>query len=227
MLEIRTIQHEIIMKPICLLIFIVSTSYVLSAQVKVLDLTHYLFPEFSKGIVLMKNGMSNEAYFNYNSLTEEMIFENKGVKLAVGQLDQIDTIFINARKFVPINNKFAEIIYHSKYTLFAEHKCSIKDPGKPSGYGGTSQTSATTTYSSYFSGGQVYELKLPDGFQTKPFVEYWLRKDGNINKFLSLRQLSKFFSNKEDLFKVFVKKQDVKYDDLASLVELIKFLEAN
>jgi len=40
-------------------------------------------------------------------------------------------------------------------------------------------------------------------------------------------QLSKFFSDKEDLFKVFVKKQDVKYDNKASMVELIKFLEAN
>jgi len=171
--------------------------------------------------------MSNEAFFNYNSLTEEMIFDNKGVKLAVGQLDQIDTIFVNGRKFVPINNKFAEIIYHSKYTLFAEHKCSIKDPGKPAGYGGTSQTSATTSYSSYFSGGQVYELKLPEGYQTKPYIEYWLRKDGKLTKFLSLHQLSKLFSEKENLFKVFVKKQEVKYNDSASLLELIKFLEAN
>ncbi|HAQ18937.1 MAG TPA: hypothetical protein DCR40_06845 [Prolixibacteraceae bacterium] len=199
----------------------------LSAQVKVLNLTHYLFPEFSKGSVLMKNGINNEALLNYNSLTEEMIFENKGTKLAVSQVELIDTIFVNGRKFIPVNNKFIEIIYHSKYTLFAEHKCSIKDPGKPSAYGGTSQTSAITTYSSYFSGGQVYELKLPDGYEPKPFVDYWLRKDGKMNKFLSIRQLSKLFSEEEDLFKEYVKKHDVKYDNQASLVEMIRFLEAN
>jgi hypothetical protein len=196
-------------------------------QVKVLELTHYLFPEFSKGYVLMKNGMKSEALLNFNSLTEEMIFENKGTKLAMSQLDNIDTIFIHDRKFVPINNKYLELVYQSKYTLFAEHKCSIKDPGKPAGYGGTSQTSATSSYTSYFSGGQVYELQLPDGFQTKPFVDYWLLKDGKMNKFLSLRQLSKFFTDKEALFNIYVKKQDVKYADEESLIELIKFLEAN
>lgn len=215
------------MKQIFLFLFAVTAFHVSFGQVKVKEITHYLFPEFSMGVVLMKNGMKNETSLNYNSLTEEMIFETNGTKLAVSQLDKIDTIFIKNRKFIPVNNKFLEIVYQSKYTLFAEHKCSIKDPGKPSGYGGTSQTSATSTYSSYFSGGQVYELKLPEGYQTKPFVDYWLRKDGQINKFLSLRQLSKFFSDKEDLFKVFVKKQDVKYDNETSLVELIKFLEAN
>lgn len=215
------------MKQFFFILLAFTTVNVSFGQAKVIELTHYLFPEFTKGVVLMKNGMKNETSLNYNSLTEEMIFETNGTKLAVSQLDKIDTIFIKNQKFVPINNKFLEIVYQSKYTLFAEHKCSIKDPGKPSGYGGTSQTSATSTYSSYFSGGQVYELKLPEGYQTKPFVDYWLRKDGQINKFLSLRQLSKFFSDKEDLFKVFVKKQDVKYDDTASLVELIKFLEAN
>lgn len=175
----------------------------------------------------MKNGIKNDASLNYNSLTEEMIFENNGIKLAVSQLDKIDTIFVKGLKFVPVNNKFLELVYQSKYALFAEHKCSIKDPGKPAGYGGTSQTSATSTYSSYFSGGQVYELKLPEGYQTKPFIEYWIQKDGKLTRFLSLHQLSKLFSDKENLFKVFVKKQGVKYNDSASLLELIKFLEAN
>jgi len=215
------------MKQIFLFLLAFTAVNVSFGQAKVIELTHYLFPEFTKGVVLMKNGIKNEASLNYNSLTEEMIFETNGTKLAVSQLDKIDTIFIKDQKFVPINNKFLEIVYQSKYTLFAEHRCSIKDPGKPSAYGGTSQTAATSTYSSYFSGGQVYELKLPEGYQTKPFVDYWLRKDGQINKFLSLRQLSRFFNDKEDLFKVFVKKQDVKYDNCTSLIELIKFLEAN
>lgn len=215
------------MKQILMVLFIAISMQFSFGQVKVLKLTHYLFPEFSKGYVLMKNGMKSEALLNFNSLTEEMIFENKGTKLAVSQLDNIDTIFIHDRKFVPVNNKFLELVYQSKYTLFAEHKCSIKDPGKPAGYGGTSQTSATSSYTSYFSGGQVYELSLPEGYKTIPFVEYWLRKDGKTNKFFSLRQLSKLLSEKEDLIKKYIKKQDVKYDDLPGLIELLKFLEEN
>jgi hypothetical protein len=197
------------------------------AQVKVIELSHYLFPEFKKGVVLMKAGVKNEAMMNYNSLTGEMIFDSKGKKLAVSQLEFIDTAYIAGRKFVPVNNKFLEVVHQSKYVLYVEHKCNIKDPGKPAGYGGTSQTSATSSYSSYLSGGQVYELKLPDGYETKPYVNYWLKIDGQIKLFLNTRQLTKLFGDKEDLCKEYVKKHDVKYDDQKGMIELIRFMEAN
>ncbi len=192
-----------------------------------MEVTHYLFPEFSKGVVLMKNGIKNETTLNYNSLTEEMLFETKGVKLALGQLDQIDTVFVNGRKFIPIEGKFLELVYHSKYSLIVEHKCSIKDPGKPAGYGGTSQTSATTSYSSYLSGGQVYDLKLPEGIETKPYVFYWLGKDGKMTKFLNVRQLIRLFGDKESVCKEYVKKNNVDYEDQNSILNLIKYMEIN
>ncbi len=212
------------------LIILLVISFVLSvayAQVKVVEVTHYLFPEFTKGIVLMKNGIKNETLLNYNSLTEEMIFENNGTKLAIGQSELVDTVFIKGRKFFLLNGKFVELINNSKYKLYAEHKCTIKDPGKPAAYGGTSQTSATSTYSSFFTGGQVYDLKLPEGYETKPFVDYWLVKDGEVSKFLSIRQLAKLFNEKDNSFKEFVKKHDVKYTDQSGIIELIRYLEAN
>lgn len=197
------------------------------SQDKKQNITHYLFPEFTKGTVLMKTGVTKEALLNYNALTEEMIFENSGVRLAVAQIEKIDTIFINDRKFFPINGKFFELLYHSKYDLYAEHKCNIKDPGKPSGYGGSSQTAATSTYSSYYSGGRVYDMKLPESVETNPFTICWLKKDGVLIKFISLRQLSKFFEEKSSQFKRYVKENNVSYDDQKSLIGLIRFLSSN
>jgi len=197
------------------------------SQEKMQNITHYLFPEFTKGVVLMKTGVKNESLLNFNSLTEEMIFENKGIKLAISNIEKIDTIYIKGRKFFPLNGKFLELILHSKYDLYAEHKCSIKDPGKPAAYGGTSQTSATTTYSTFFSGSQVYDMKLPESFETKPYSLYWLNKNGELIKFFSLRQLSKVFGEKSIQFKKYTKENDVSYDDPESLVGLIRFLESN
>lgn len=197
------------------------------SQEKKQNITHYLFPEFTKGVVLMKTGVTKEALLNYNALTEEMIFENSGVRLAIAQIEKIDTIFINSRKFFPVNGKFFELLYHSKYDLYTEHKCNIKDPGKPSGYGGSSQTSATSTYSSFFSGGRVYDMKLPESVETNPFTICWLKKDGVLMKFISLRQLSKIFGEKSSQFKKYTKEHDVSYDNQESLIGLIRFLELN
>jgi hypothetical protein len=206
------------------LILIVTPAF---SQKKGVELSHYIFPEFIKGTVLMKAGGKNMTMLNYNSMTEEMIFDSNGKKLAMGMIEQIDTIYIDGRIFIPFEKKFVEIIYRNKYEFYAIHKCSVIDPGKPAAYGGTSQTSSTTSYSSIFSGGQAYELSLPDGFKTKPYTDYLLKKDGKLTTILSLRQLSKQFDEKSDQFKKYVKENKVNYENQKSLIGLIKFLEAN
>lgn len=220
-------QSQFIMKGLFYLLIMSLLFSVGYSQDKKPNITHYLFPEFTKGVVLMKKGVKNEALLNYNALTEEMIFENNGVKLALALVENIDTIFVKDRKFFLLNGKFVELLYHSKHDLYAEHKCSIKDPGKPSGYGGSSQTSATSTYSSFFSGGRVYDMKLPESIETKPFTIYWLKKDGAIIKFISIRQLSKFYEEKSSQFKTYVKENNVKYDSQESLIGLIRHLSSN
>jgi hypothetical protein len=215
------------MKQIFLLLILGLLISVANSQEQNLGITHYLFPEFTKGVILMKTGLKNEASLNYNSLTEEMIFENKGVKLAFGQLEQVDTVYILKRKFIPVNGKFLELILHSSSDLYAEHKCELKDPGTPAGYGGTSQTSATTTYSQILSGGQAYDLKLPESIETNPYVVYWVKKDGKLSKFSSLNQLSKIFDDKSTEYKKYTKEHRVAFNNQQSLIDLVQYLGSN
>lgn len=200
---------------------------VVNSQEQKVAVTHYIFPEFTKGVILMKAGVKNEASLNYNSLTEEMIFENKGTKLALGQLEQIDTVYILKRKFIPLNGKFLELLLHSSADLFVEHKCKLVDPGTPAGYGGTSQTAATTTYSKLLSGGQAYDLKLPESIETNPSVVYWVKKDGELTRFLSVNQLSKIFKDKSDEFKKYTKEHRVSFNNQQSLIDFVRFLASN
>jgi hypothetical protein len=199
------------------------------AQPKIKEITHYLFPEFTQGVILMKAGEKNETLLNYNSLTEEMIFENKGRKLAVAprELARIDTVYIKDRRFIPLNDLFVEIICDSKWDLYVEHKCHVKEPGKPVGYGGTSKTSAVSSYSSFYSEGIVYELILPEGYETRPYTYYWLKRDGEMYKFKNMRELKKLYKEKERLFKPYVKDYGVKYDNQESIIQLIEYLESN
>ena len=193
------------------------------------ELTHYIFPEFTPGVVLMNSGKKHNALLNYNSLTEEMIFDDKGKKLAIGKEEQerVDTVYINDRKFFILNGNFVELIDHSEWDLYAGHKCSVKDPGKPAAYGMTSETSAVDSYSSMYSRGIMYELKLPDGFEVRPYIVYWLKKKEVLTKFVSIKQLMKFYDDKKVLFKEYVNNNDVKYDDPECILQLIKYLESN
>jgi len=55
----------------------------------------------------MKDGTRNPALLNYNAATEEMIFDQNGQKLAFAEitLNNLDTVFVQDRKFVLLDNK--------------------------------------------------------------------------------------------------------------------------
>ena len=217
------------MKPIYC-IFIANLIFISSyAQSKTEGDSHYLFPEFTQGVVLLKTGMKDAKLLNYNSLTEEIVFDNNGVVLAIpkAQLGRIDTVFIKDRKFIIVNNKFVELLHHSTWDLYAEYKCDLMEKGKDSGYGGTSQTSAITNPSSVYLEGKAYSLQLPDGVEAKPYTCYWLKKNGELQQFTSIGQLKKLYKDKKDLFKDYVKEHDVKYDNQASITQLCAHLESN
>ena len=222
-------QKPLIMKFVfCFLIY--SLSLISSfAQVKSVPLSHYVFPVFNQGEVLMKTGKSSKAMLNYNSLSEEMVFDNKGQKLAIidEQLKQIDTVYIKNRKFFRLNDKFLELLFHSNTDLYAEYRCHIIYPGKPNGLGGTTQTSSSRTYSTIISGMLIYDLSLPEGYKTTPYTYYWLKKDGELHKFKNLKQLTKLYADKKDLYKDYIKMHEVKFNEQESIVQLVNYLEAN
>ena len=156
-----------------------------------------------------------------------MIFEKKGMKMAIGEneIRQVDTVFIKDRKFVVLNNKFVELIYQLNWVLYVEHKCKLEEQGTSTGYGGTSQTSAGKSYAAVLGGGRAYQLELT-GYDTKPYIIYWLKKNEELHQFTNLKKLKKLYEDKKGLIKEYSKTNRVKYEDEDSIIQLIGFLES-
>lgn len=212
---------------LCMIWFMTSN---LQAQRQGTVVNHYIFPEFVTGTVLMKDGTTHQTLLNYNAASEEMIFDQNGQKLAFAEvtLNGLDTVFIEDRRFVLLDNaNFAEVIHKDGYTLMVQYKCRVIPPGKPSGYGGTSQTSSVTSYSSLLGGGQLYELELPDDFKVNPYNVYWFQKEEEKESFVSLRQVRRYYSKQRALYNKYLKENEVDFDDSASMRELIYFLETS
>ncbi len=199
----------------------------LFAQPQGKEISHYLFPEFGEGVVLMKDGRRNPTKLNYNAASEEMIFIQNEQKLAIAEpsLSQVDTIFLNDRKFVLHNKKFMEILHQDDFTLLAYYKCKVIPPGKPAGYGGTSQTSSVDSYSSLSSGGRMYDLKLPDDFEIKPFNIYYLQDGDGWKEWRTMRQLKNHFKKNKKQLDEYLKDQKVDFDDAAAMLRLICFMK--
>ena len=211
--------------PLMLLFVIVTicfTDIKLQAQNEAeLIASHYVFPAFSIATVKMKDGNIGKAMMNYNMLTEEMIFENDGIMLAVDSLNSIDTIYLESRQFVPHNKMFYEVLVIAPVSLFMQHRCNLIQAGSPSGYGGTTETGAATSRSSLTNSGRAYKLTLPSEYHVTYATQLWIRKDDIFYKANTNRQIMKIFPEKSKDIKQIIKqnKLDLKNaDDLILLV---------
>ena len=211
------------------LLLLLSISISLHAQ-ETVNLSHYVFPDFQPGVVLLKNGVRNNAKLNYNAASEEMVFDENGKMLAIGDavLPQIDTVFVSDEKSIRLNNKFVKIIIDEpEIDLFVEHKCRLIPPGKPAAYGGTSQTSSTTSYSSIMSDGKVYNLKLPDDYKVIPYNVFWINRNGKLQSFSNIGQLKRIYRDKKKIIDNYLKKNDVKLTNEKSIEDTVIFMENN
>jgi hypothetical protein len=195
----------------------------LTAQQEVKLISHYLFPEFITGKILMTTGTLKESKLNYNSLTEEMIFQNNGTNLAIGNPELVDTIYILDRKFIHVKKVFYELLENLPVPLFVHYTCIVTPPGKNSGYGGTSQTSAITSTSTVFSSRGMYELKLPDDYTINPDSEYLLKKDNTYFRISNANQVIKCFPEKEAEIKDFIKNNKISFKKQEDIRNLVRF----
>lgn len=188
---------------------------------------HYLFPAFGKAIVKMKAGGYEYADMNYNTVTEEMIFNQKDKLLALANLETIDSIYLNNHIFIPVNKKFYEVAYNAPVSLLIQHRKTLVEGGKPAAYGGTTQTSAVTPISSISSGGNIYKLKLPDSYTTKDATLFWIKKNNKYSNFINEKQLGKILPDKKMQIQNFVTEHKTNFKKAEDVISLIKYLNQN
>ena len=211
------------------LLLLLTISISLHSQEPII-ISHYVFPEFQQGVVLLKSGVSYNSKLNYNIATEEMLFDDNGTILAIGgeTLAQIDTVTISNDKFIRLNNKFVKILAEDQdIDLFVEYKCRILPPSTPVGFGGTSQLTSSTSYSSILLDGQMYSLKLPEDYEIIPSNIYWINRNGESKSFTSIRQLKRIYRDKKKVLNDYLKENEVKPENVKSIEDTIIYMENN
>lgn len=206
---------------IVLLLLIVSKTF--SQTNLTAESPQYLFKSFSAGNILMKNNKIHPTVMNYNTVTENMVFEQNGELLNLTNLDKIDTVYLQNTKFIPMDKSFYEVISITPLPLFIQHKGKLSSPRKTIGYGASSAVASTTNISSIESSGSNYNLPLSNEYIVKLTPLYWLILDGEMVSFSNTKQLQKLFPKRGNEIKKIIKKGKLKLYNRDDLVEIIRF----
>jgi hypothetical protein len=185
--------------------------------------THYVFPDFLPGVVKMKDGTQGHAQMNYNTLTEEMVFIKDTGRLAMINLDKIDTVYLGGKVFVPGKNMFYEKVTNTPVALYVRSKTNLLPEGKNAGYGAKSETSSVSNILSIIGASQIYQLQLPEGYKLTDHSSYWINSGDKFVQVSNLKKIQAAFPSKAEAIKNFCGQNNIRFGNMADMAKLLEF----
>lgn len=207
------------------ILFALLFSTVSFSQIKVSDdIPQYLFNRFTDGLVVKKSGEKVVAELNYNIATQEMIFKKDGRFLALGNLNTIDTVYLNNMVFIPYDNMFLEFAVSGKIDLLVQFSGTARVKGEDVGYGVSSETSRVTSMTSITNGGALYNLDLPDNIEITRNITYYVRQGEEMERFVNERAFARLFRDKKKKIKNYIKDNNLDFDNYSDVVQVVTWL---
>ena len=186
-------------------------------------LPQFLFPVFADGVIIMKDASKSEARLNYNMVEEAMISEKDGVYWRSQNPALIDTIYLQNRKFVPVDNAFYEILATGEATFFLENKSKYVSVGEDIGYGVKSHSIDHTELTRFETWSSVVTVELPKNVTISKVSVNWVRRNGSMQRFNSEKQLLKMFPEKKIQISDYIDKQKINLKVREDLIKLGNF----
>lgn len=169
--------------------------------------TVFLLPEFMNGKVVFKNKATQLVPLNYNTLFSQMIFEQNGVKMAIDNIETVDTIYIDSMKFVAVDTIFYQVkLEENKFPLYIRHTCTVSKVGAATPFGGTTQTGAVQNLTSYrFGVSTPYQLKVADEYTVNHRAEFWAKRNSTLIQIKNAKDILSLVPGKQAQVKTFMK----------------------
>ena len=186
-------------------------------------LPQFLFPVFADGVIVMKDASKSEARLNYNMVEEAMISEKAGVYWRSQNPALIDTIYLQNRKFVPVDNAFYEILATGEATFFLENKSKYVSVGEDIGYGVKSHSIDHTELTRFETWSSVATVELPKNVTISNVSVNWVRRNGSMQRFNTEKQLLKMFPEKKIQISDYIDKQKINLKVREDLIKLGNF----
>jgi len=186
-------------------------------------LPQFLFPVFADGVIIMKDASKSEARLNYNMVEEAMISEKDGVYWRSQNPALIDTIYLQNRKFVPVDNAFYEILATGEATFFLENKSKYVSVGEDIGYGVKSHSIDHTELTRFETWSSVATVELPKNVTISNVSVNWVRRNGSMQRFNTEKQLLKMFPEKKIQISDYIDKQKINLKVREDLIKLGNF----
>jgi hypothetical protein len=182
-----------------------------------------LFSQFQQGTVLQKNATVINAQLNYNTENQTILFRQNGQNMILTGIDNIDTIYIGEKKFIPAEDKFYLVATTTELPLLISYTCKPIPLQAQAEHTGTSRQSSNVVSNNVSA---AYVSRRYQGQYDVGFIpQFWLRRGHSLYKANTERQIARMFPQKEDLISEYIRNNKPDLRREKDITDLILFCQ--
>lgn len=216
-------------KKIVFLSFIASFPFAIHGQgVQNIDSSKYkalLFERFIEGYVLLKSGAVEQVPLNYNTNDQNIYFISDGKYMVLSDLESVDTIFLQNKKFIPFKGTIYEVIADpvssaAVYVSYTNKQRPLVATADHNGSSRQTSNQVSNTVSDVYANG----LSKPKAVEIQK--HYWFEKNKKMYKADNEKQVTKIFPARSAAIEKFIQENNINFIIDGDMLKLASFCNA-
>jgi len=180
-----------------------------------------LFDHFTGGTVKMKNGALESTLLNYDTENQTILFRQGGQNLVLTGMDNIDTVYLQDKRFIPAEDKFYEVGTSTPIALLISYTYKTHPLTATTDHDGTVQKDNNQVSNNV---SEAYTNRRFQGHYSVTFTpHYWLRIGHSFYKANTEKEVIKVFPRKEAAIREFTAANKVVFGRPDDMIKLILF----
>ncbi len=204
--------------PLFVLIFLISFSNEIQAQKKRI----MLFDEYSDGTVFMKKRAKTSAKLNYDAANKNMMYLQNKEEMILTNNDQVDTIYISGRKFIPLGTRYLEFVQLKNTPLFIDWSITRKYRGNRGAYGQITQNKVETINTAHWTNDE-YKKQSAEVVDLENSNKYQFYHNDALINCKNEKDLFKHFPDKKEALRAYIKEEKLNFRKVPDVIRMIEF----
>lgn len=183
----------------------------------------YLYPSFTHGNCLLKNGKTINSAFNYNLLSGEMDFLKGKDTLSISDTKDIQSIVVVKDTFY-YADRCLKLIKSGRVGIYKANWLELKEIQKEGAMGTKNRTRAVDSYNYIFTYKDFKNLKSESDMVLQKKEEFYLSVNEGNYIISNKKNVLKLVPEKEDEVKEFIKSNKINFASQSDLLKLSAYL---
>lgn len=186
-----------------------------------------LFPTYKQGTIILKGNKKVNVPINYNATKHQMMYKQGNDHMILGNIQSVDSVLIGKHRFIPIKNRFYEVIpVKSKY-LLVDWNISMTNIGYKGAYGQVTHSKvhnynvSAMTHDIYHTEAKPNTSSL-EVYRRSNKNTYYIFIDQKMQKFKDKKSLLKLFPERKEEIEKLLKEEKTMFTKVEDVVELMK-----